>query len=86
MREIKAGGYVPAPRAPIFEFLADLENHWQLAGPFIEVVGLERPSGQSDAPAVGGRVRMRGPLGLWRTAHTGWSPPCRRPGCAGRQG
>jgi carbon monoxide dehydrogenase subunit G len=59
---------VHAPPAEVFAFLADLETHWQLADRFIEVVSLERPS--AGGPAYGGVVRMRGPLGLARTART----------------
>ncbi len=70
MEEIAAQGFAPAPPATVFEFLADLENHWRLAGRFIEVVSLERPPGEPESPAIGGRVRMRGPLGLARTAQT----------------
>lgn len=59
---------VQAPPAEVFAFLADLETHWQLADRFIEVVTLDRsPAG---GPAHGGVVRMRGPLGLGRTART----------------
>jgi hypothetical protein len=52
----------------VFAFLADLENHWLLADRFVEVLMLERPPG--GGPACGGTVRMRGPLGLGRTART----------------
>jgi hypothetical protein len=58
---------VASPRA-VFAFLADLENHWLLADRFVEVLTLERPDG--GGPAHGGTVRMRGPLGLGRTART----------------
>ena len=53
---------IAAPAAPLFAYLADLEQHWQLADRFIEVVSLERPAG--GGPARGGVVRMRGPLGM----------------------
>jgi hypothetical protein len=46
----------------VFEFLSDLDNHWQLADGAISVVSVE--------PGDGGRVRMRGPLGVHRTAVT----------------
>jgi hypothetical protein len=49
-----------APEA-VFGFLASLENHWTLAGRWVEVVSIEDGSG---------RVRIRGPLGLHRTART----------------
>jgi len=49
-----------APEA-VFSFLASLENHWKLAGRWVEVVSIEDGSG---------RLRIRGPLGLYRTART----------------
>ena len=54
---------IAVPRERVFEFLADLNNHWLLADRFIEMVRL-------DASGTGGRVRLRGPLGLRRTATT----------------
>ena len=56
-----------SPRA-LFEFLSDLERHWLLADRFVEVLTLERVPGTGRA--VGGTVRVRGPLGLARTART----------------
>ena len=73
----------PRPRAPLFAYLADLEQHWQLADRFIEVVSLERPPG--DGPARGGVVCMRGPFGIRRAAHTRVDevePPTRLAGSA----
>ena len=67
-RVVSAERVVDAPREAVFAYLADLEQHWQLADRFIEVVSLERPAG--GGPAVGGVVRMRGPLGLGRSART----------------
>jgi polyketide cyclase/dehydrase/lipid transport protein len=43
--------------------LHDLDNHWLLADRFIEVVHL-------DGAGEGGKVRLRGPLGLGRTVTT----------------
>jgi len=60
---------VPARREAVFAFLADLGNHWALADAAIEVVTLER-SGGPGAPGDGGRVRLRGPLGIRRTVVT----------------
>jgi uncharacterized protein YndB with AHSA1/START domain len=60
-------GVAASPRA-VFTFLADLENHWLLTDRFVEVLRLERPG--EGRPAHGGTVRMRGPLGLGRTART----------------
>jgi uncharacterized protein YndB with AHSA1/START domain len=64
--ELAAAGLVPAPPEQVFEFLADLENHWALADRFIDVLDLSGPPGARD----GGRVRLRGPLGSRRTATT----------------
>jgi uncharacterized protein YndB with AHSA1/START domain len=65
---IVSEGVVAASPSRVFAFLADLENHWLLADRFVDVRTLERlPDG---GPARGGSVRIRGPLGLGRTAHT----------------
>jgi carbon monoxide dehydrogenase subunit G len=61
--EIEAVALVPAPPDDVFEFLCDLENHWSLTGRRVAVLGL---NGDRD----GGTVRVRGPLGLGRTAET----------------
>lgn len=63
MTDIDASEVVPAPRETVFGFLSDLGNHWSVAGRWIEVVALD---GEGD----GGRVRIRGPLGVRRTAVT----------------
>lgn len=65
---IAAERVVAASPQDLYAFLADLENHWLLADRFVEVGTLERP--RRGAPAQGGAVRMRGPLGLGRTART----------------
>lgn len=54
-----------APDA-VFGLLADLGEHWRLAGDWIEVLALQPPTG----PADGAVVRLRGPLGLRRVART----------------
>lgn len=75
---IAAGGVVPAPREAVFAFLADLDNHWLVTGRWIAVVRL-------DGDGDGGRVRIQGPLGLRRTAHTRVlhaDPPARLEGSA----
>jgi carbon monoxide dehydrogenase subunit G len=59
---VNARQLIPAEPEQVFEFLSDLENHWQLADGAISVVHVE--------PGDGGRVRMRGPLGVRRTAET----------------
>ena len=63
MTRIEATAVVPAPREKVFAFLSDLGNHWAVAGRWIEVVAV-------DGDGDGGRVRIRGPLGLRRTAIT----------------
>src|SRR5205823_4346029 len=60
---IAAHGLVPIRREAAFAFLAELDNHWLVADRWIEVVCL-------DGEREGGRVRIRGPLGLRRTART----------------
>lgn len=47
----------------MFAFLADLRNHWKLEHRFVELDAL-------DMDASGGRVRMVGPFGVGRVAHT----------------
>ena len=59
---VNASQLIPAEREQVFEFLRDLENHWQLADGAISVLSVE--------PGDGGRVRMRGPVGVYRTAVT----------------
>jgi carbon monoxide dehydrogenase subunit G len=59
---VNASHEIPAERDRLFEFLSDLENHWQLADGAISVMHVE--------PGDGGRVRMCGPLGVHRTAIT----------------
>jgi uncharacterized protein YndB with AHSA1/START domain len=65
--DIEAAALVPAPPEDVFAFLSDLRNHWRLADRFVEVLTLEASEG---VHADGGRVRLRGPLGLRRTATT----------------
>ena len=86
MSAIEAVGEVQAPRDEVFAFLAALPNHWALANRWIEVVSLqaagERPG---ESGPDGGVVRIRGPLGLRRTARTevlSAEPPARISGRA----
>lgn len=65
-REISASCLVSASAEHVFAFLCDLQNHWLLADRFVEVVSLDR----ADGAVNGGTVRVRGPLGLGRTART----------------
>lgn len=63
---ISANALVPARRERVFDFLADLENHWSLADGFVEVVALAGPPGARH----GGLVAIRGPFGIRRIAAT----------------
>ena len=65
---IEAERLVRSDQEAVFDFLCDLENHWDLADRFVEVLELSRDG--PGRPVRGGRVRMRGPLGLGRTAVT----------------
>ena len=56
-----------AAPSEVFHFLADLRNHWLLDDRFVELSGLE--AGDHDR-TVGGRVRLKGPLGIAREART----------------
>jgi uncharacterized protein YndB with AHSA1/START domain len=64
--EIAAEREIGQPPEDVFAFLTDLENHWLIADRFVDVVELEGPPGARH----GGRVRIRGPLGIRRTATT----------------
>ena len=64
------------PLAEIFEFLSDLRNHWRLEPHFIDL---------EDVEASGGRVQIKGPLGISREARTRVDrvePPTRLQGTA----
>src|SRR5436190_2080761 len=63
--DVEAIGVLPAGPDEVFAFLSALERHWAMAGRWIEVVSLAHPP-----LATGAVVRMRGPLGLRRTAVT----------------
>lgn len=65
--DIQAAALVPASPDEVFDFLSDLRNHWRLAGRYVRVVELESSNGTR---ADGGTVRIRGPLGIGRTATT----------------
>jgi hypothetical protein len=65
--DIVVARQVPGSADEIFDFLSDLGNHWLLADRFIEVLRLDREPG---GEVHGGKVRMRGPLGIRRTAVT----------------
>lgn len=63
MTAIEATAVIAAPPEQAFAFLSELENHWEVAGRWIEVIAL-------DADGHGGRVRIRAPFGLRRTVTT----------------
>ncbi|HEX8053232.1 MAG TPA: SRPBCC family protein [Thermoleophilaceae bacterium] len=65
--DVEAVAVVPAPPEAVFAFLDDLGNHWIVADRLVEVLDLHTPDG---GPAAGGRVRLRGPLGVHRTVTT----------------
>jgi Polyketide cyclase / dehydrase and lipid transport len=65
--DVEAAALVHAPPEVVFAFLSDLRNHWRLADRYVEVLTLESSDG---GPADGGQVRLRGPLGIRRTATT----------------
>ena len=52
---------VAAPPERVFDFLADLRNHWRLERRFLEL---------NELGEDGGKIRLRGPLGLSRTVET----------------
>jgi hypothetical protein len=58
---IAARRHVPVPRQELYERLADLRSHWQLAGRWVQPLELRED---------GGVVRVVGPAGLHRTIHT----------------
>jgi uncharacterized protein YndB with AHSA1/START domain len=64
---IEAEGLVDAPPEQVFDYLARLENHWRLMDDSVEVLSLD---GDGDAGPDRGVVRMHGPLGIGRIAHT----------------
>jgi hypothetical protein len=65
--DVEAVALVPASPEAVFAFLDDLGNHWIVADRFVQVVDLHAPDGGA---ASGGRVRLRGPLGVRRTVTT----------------
>jgi uncharacterized protein YndB with AHSA1/START domain len=58
---IAAERAVAAPPERVFDFLADLRNHWRLERRFLELDELGED---------GGTIRLKGPLGLSRTVQT----------------
>ena len=65
--DIEAAALIDASLEEVFDFLSDLRNHWRVTDRFVEV----RSLGASDGVRTdSGRVRVRGPFGLGRTATT----------------
>jgi hypothetical protein len=65
--EVVAVRSVGAAPERVFEFLSDLHNHWLLENRFVELSGLDGDEGSGPR---GGRVRLKGPLGISREART----------------
>jgi len=65
--EIEAEHVVPAPPEAVFDYLARLDHHWQLMDDSVEVAEL---AGEEDSGPDRAVVRMHGPLGIGRIAHT----------------
>ncbi len=63
MSGVEASVVIAAPREELYARLSVLENHWDLADRWVEVVSL---NGGGD----GGVVELRGPFGLSRTFTT----------------
>jgi hypothetical protein len=63
---IAAEATVPASPEAVFELLADLEEHWRLAGRWVRVLELHRSPAAPGPGPDSGRVRVRGPLGVVR--------------------
>jgi hypothetical protein len=61
MKRIESIRGIPHTPERVFEFLSDLYNHWQLEDSFIAVNGVGNG---------GGRILIRGPLGITREART----------------
>ena len=64
--DVVARRAVAASPAQVFDFLADLRNHWLLEDRFVELAGLD----DEGSSPLGGWVRLTGPLGIRREART----------------
>ena len=64
---MEADVVVPAAPEAVFDYLARLDNHWRLMDGSVEVLSLDGDGEDGPDRAV---VRLHGPLGLGRTAHT----------------
>ena len=65
-RPLEVARVIDARPAIAFDYLRDLENHWRIAGRFVQVMSLSGPPGARD----GGLLRVHGPCGLRRTVRT----------------
>jgi hypothetical protein len=65
-RTISVRTSTSADRWETFGLLAELDQHWRFAGDFVDVLRLDGPAGAR----TGGVLRVRGPLGIRRTATT----------------
>ncbi len=65
--DVTAARLLSVPAARVFDFLSDLRNHWLLEDRLVELGGLDGDEGHGP---TGGRVRIRGPLGVSREART----------------
>lgn len=66
MTVIAAEETIGADVGVVFEFLADLRNHWLLTGRWVRMLHLTGP----DLGPTGGWVELRGPLGITRLLRT----------------
>jgi Polyketide cyclase / dehydrase and lipid transport len=66
LHEIRTSGVIAAGPGAVFEFLADLRNHWRLTSRWVRVLDLTGP----DHGPTGGWVELRGPMGLRRRLRT----------------
>src|SRR5947208_9175354 len=65
--DVEAAALVRSHPDEVFAFLSDLRNHWRMTGRGVKVVTIEA---DQDGETRGGVVRIRGPLGMRRTAAT----------------
>jgi len=64
---MEAEAVIPAAPKEVFDYLARLDHHWRLMDGSVEVLSLD---GDGDGGPDRAVVRLHGPLGLGRMAHT----------------
>ncbi|MEO8092114.1 MAG: SRPBCC family protein [bacterium] len=64
---IEAQARLEARPGEVFDYLARLENHWRLMDASVDVLSLDGDGAAGPDRSV---VRMHGPLGIGRVAHT----------------